>query len=181
MEIHNVELDIHEIGLSEGPDIFCGQHNRRLECLFECHKATKSWMDVFLGISPAEYVGFSSSTYMNMGRCLISTYRLATCEHPEWDWEVLNEHFDVSLVLAKAANNFAQVKQAADLTSDGLGEIDFFTNMATKFRGHVATWDAMHANTMSSLSTPPGDEMGDFTMDFLDDEWLKDLLFQWNE
>ena len=41
MELYDTELRIHEVGLSQSPDVFCGQDNLRLECLYACFNAAK--------------------------------------------------------------------------------------------------------------------------------------------
>jgi hypothetical protein len=181
MELYNTELSIYEIGLSQAPDIFSGQYNRRLECLCACLNATKSWVDIFLGILPAQYVGFSALIYSNMVRCFISIYRLSTFEHPEWDRGLVRENLDVSLFLDKAEKNFTQVKEAAGLDLCGSEDIDSFNIMASKIRVIKMLWDATTVSTMASNGVAPSDEMGDFPMEFLEDDWLRDLLGPWNE
>jgi hypothetical protein len=175
MELYNTELSIHEIGLSQAPDIFSGQYNRQLECLCACLNATKSWVDVFLSILPAQYVGFSASIYLNLIHCFVGIYRLSTFEHPEWDRGLVRENLDVSLFLEKAEGNFSQVKEAAGLDLDGSEDIDTFNIMASKTRVIKMWWEATNPSTMGSLGIASGDEMGEFPMECLDDNWLRDV------
>jgi hypothetical protein len=180
MELYIAELSIHEIGLSQAPYNFSSQYNQRLECLCACLNAAKSGVDIFLSILPAQYVGFSASIYSNLARCFIGIYRLSTFEHPEWDQGLVRENLDVSLFLEEAEKNFTQVKEAAGLDLGGSEDIDVFNIMASKFRTVKMFWDATTVSTMAPLSIAPSDGMGDFPMEFLDDDWLRDLLGPWS-
>lgn len=181
MELYVTETSIHDIGLSVVPGIFIGQYNRRLECLCACLNAAKTWVDTFLSIPPAQYVAFSSSVYSNMARCFITIYRLTTFENPEWDRRIVRESLNISLFLDKAEQNFARVAEAAGLDVGGLEDPDFFTLMASKLRILKTTCDVAAGFIMASYNTPLADGVGDFSMEALDDDWLRDLLGPWNE
>lgn len=181
MELYNTELSIHEIGLSQAPDIFSGQDNRRLECLCTCLNAAKSWFDVFLSIPPAQYVGFSVSIYQNLFHCFMALYRLSTFDLPEWDRGLVRETLDASLLLETAERNLAQVKEVTGLDLDGSEDLDIFSILASKTRVIKMWWEATNVSTMSSLGIASGDEMGNFPVDFLDDDWLRDVLGPWNK
>ena len=181
MRLYHTELSIYEIGLSQALDLFSGQYNRRLECLCACLNATKAWVNIFLSILPAQYVGFPSSTYLDLIRCILGIYRLSTFEHPEWDRRLVQESVNVSLVLEKAEQNFLQVKEAAGLDICGSEDTDTFTLMASRTGIFKTWWDASAASTMGSPAIASGAETGDFPMEFLDGDWLRDILGPWNE
>ncbi|KAE9370271.1 hypothetical protein N431DRAFT_559479 [Stipitochalara longipes BDJ] len=181
MELYDTELRIHEIGLSQSPDIFNDQDNRRLECLYACLNAAKGWVDVFLSIPLAQYVGFSTPTYVNLIHWFVSVYRLSTFEHPEWDRGFVRENLDLSLVLETTERNFLQVKEVAGLDQNGSEDLDTFSIMASKTRVIKMWWEATTMSTLNSLSEAPSDRMDDIPMDFLDDNWLRDVLGPWNE
>src|ERR1700753_1547419 len=119
MELYDTELRIYEIGLSQPPDVFSDCYNRRLECLCACLNAAKSWAEVFLSIPPAQYLGFSTSTYINLIHCFIGIYRLSTFEHPEWDRSIVQENLDVGSFSEQVERNFSQVKEVAGIDLDG--------------------------------------------------------------
>ncbi|KAF7516679.1 hypothetical protein PCG10_002007 [Penicillium crustosum] len=112
-------------------------------------------------------VGFSSLMYGNMMRCVVGIYRLATCNHPEWDRTLLHEAVNVSWVFEEASNSFDRVKEVAGLDPDGSQAQDSFSLMASKLRSMKMSWDAM-----PTLFTPPSvDELETFetfTSEFLD-------------
>jgi hypothetical protein len=181
MELHDTELRVHEIGLCQTQDIFTSQDNRRLECLYACLQAAKSWIDVFFSIPPSQYVGFSTSTYVNLVHCFVCIYRLSTFDHPEWDRGLVGENVDVSLFLQTTERNFLLVKKAAGLDVNGSEDMDTFSIMAAKTRVIKMWWEAMNVPAVDSMEVAAGEELCDFPMDFLDDDWLIDLLGSWNE
>ncbi|KAL9016820.1 MAG: hypothetical protein Q9185_005864 [Variospora sp. 1 TL-2023] len=166
LQLHITDLAIHEIGFSQGQDLFTGQSNHRFECLCACLQAIKDWVDVFLSIPPAQYVGFSACIYAMMGRCLIDLWRLSTCEHPEWDHSLVRESLDVWSVFEQTERNFSRVKEAAGLDLGGSQDCDFFTIMASRLRSMKVSWNAVNAST--ELATPVLDELGDFPMELFD-------------
>ncbi|KAH8801793.1 hypothetical protein F5884DRAFT_847663 [Xylogone sp. PMI_703] len=183
MELYTTELTVYEIGISQDPNIFSGQYNMRIECLYACLNSIKSWIDIFLCIPPEQYVGFSASVYVNLFRCLVDIYRLSSFEHPEWDRRLVKEKLDVLSILEGIEQNFLRVKEAAALTPIGSDDNDIFGVMASKARVIRTWWEA----TIADISTvePPdlasGDNMmGDLYSEFLDNEWLRDTLGSWN-
>jgi hypothetical protein len=171
MEIFYTDLRIHEIGLSQEPDLFNGQNNRRFECLYACLNAAKSWIEVFLSTPPAEYVGFSTSIYVNLIHCFTSIYRLSNFDHPEWDRGIVRESLDVSSFSEMIVSNFSQVKEAAGLDPGGSEELDIFSIMAAKARVIKMWLDPADVPTINS-----GNEMGEFPIDILDEDWFRDVL-----
>lgn len=154
--------------MSQAPDIFVGHINQRFECLFACLQAVKSWIDVFLSIPPAEYVGFSVCIYAKMARCLVGLWRLSTCEHPEWDRSLVRTTLDVSFILAETEKNFADVKAAASLDPGLPPGADAFIMMASRLGSMKASWDAMITATTAPFGTPSLDDLVDFSTEFSD-------------
>jgi len=181
MELYDTELRIHEVGLSQSPDVFCGQDNLRLECLYACFNAAKGWVDVFLSIPPVQYVGFSTPTYVSLMHWFVSVYRLSTFEHPEWDRGFVRQNLDLSSALETTERNFLQVKEVAGLDPNGSDDLDTFSIMASKARVIRMWWEATAGSTSNSVGEAPSEGMNDIPMDFLDDSWLRDVLGPWNE
>lgn len=181
MELHNTELVIHEIGLSQASDIFSGQHNMRLECLYACFNAIKAWFDVFLSIPSAQYVGFSALLYRNLTHCFVAIYQLSTFEHPEWDLGLIRENLDVVSFLEKAERNFSDVKLVAGFDIDGSEDIDPFNIIASKIRVIKLWWETTTSSTTGSHGAASGEVMSGSLMEFLDDGWLRDVFGPWNK
>lgn len=172
--LHSTELTIYEVGLSQSHDNFNKQENRRIECLWACFNAVKSLFDVFLDISPAGYVGFSSMIYSNILQGLLVMQRLSTFEHAEWDRALVREHLNVSAILEESEKRFALVKEAAGLDDGGATNVDSFTDMASRVRFVKMLWYPTNAPTMAaSDEIPSGDQLYDFQMEFSDPDWLR--------
>jgi hypothetical protein len=181
MELNTTELSIYEVGLSQAANLFSGQDNRRIECLWGCLNAIKLWIDLFLSITPSQYVGFSALVYSNMTHCIVGIYRLSTFEHPEWDRALVREHIDVISFLEECENNFARVKEEAGLDIGGSEDMDSFSRMASVIRAIRMSWGATNASAMTSVETISNNGVLDFPIDFSDEDWLQDLLGSWNE
>jgi hypothetical protein len=181
MELYTTELTIYEVGLSQAPNLFSGQHNRRIECLWGCLNAIKFWMDVFLSIIPSQYVGFSALIYSNMTHCIVGIYRLSIFEHPEWNRALVDEHLDVMSFLEECEKNFARVKEKAGLDIGSSEDVDSFSRMASVIRAIKMSWGATNASAITSVGMPSNNEIYDFSIDFSDEDWLKDLLGSCNE
>lgn len=181
MELHTTELSIYEIGLSPAPDTFSGQNHRRLECLYACLNATKSWVDVFLSIPSADFLGFSIFSYTGFVRCVVGMYRLSTFDHPEWDRTIAREKMDVLGFLEEVERRFSQVKDTAGLIVSNSENTQTFDTLASKVRALRLSWDGPTAPTLAPLNALMVDDTGDFPMSLLDDDWLSYLVGPANE
>ncbi len=179
MELYTTQLSIYEIGVSQTPDIFKDQQNGRIECLWSSMNAVKSWIDIFLSIIPAEYIGFSILVYSNIAHCFVGLYQLSIFEHPEWDRALFREHLNISSILDHCEKNFSRVKEEAGLDISGSEVMDSFSSMGSRIRAFKLSWGASNSSTVGPSSQ---DELYDFPMpDFSDQDWLRDLLGPWNE
>lgn len=181
VELHALEFSVYEIGLSQMPDLFLDHPNKRVECLWACVNALKSWINLCLRIPIVEYHGFSAMMYANLSCYFVGVYRLATFEHSEWDRTIPEETLQVSLFLGEFQRNFSLVKDAVGLDLYGSTEIDFFTKMSGKLGIIKKNWDTVTENLTGSNGTIPNFELDDVPMDFSDENWLRDLLETWNE
>lgn len=60
LHLYSIELKVHEIAFSKAPVVLNSPGFQRLDALYACLYATKSWFDLFLTISPASFAGFLS-------------------------------------------------------------------------------------------------------------------------
>lgn len=93
----------------------------------------------------------------------------------------MQENLDVLSFLENTEHNFTLVKEAAALDADGSVYSDVFSIMASKVRFIRIWWESVNAATVASLGIVTGDGMGEFPIEHLDDNWLKDVLGVWNE
>ncbi|KIV84515.1 hypothetical protein PV11_00290 [Exophiala sideris] len=184
MELYMTDFSIHEVGLSQGAGFLDWSENRRIECLWSCLNALKSWLEVYSGIPLAHYPGFSTMIYSNMIRCLIGLYRLAISEHAGWDRSLIRNHIDIPLFLEQSEKNFAAVKDVVGLDIGGSDDTDFFTLMAARIRVIRGIWDLTGSSAMPSLAVPSADDLDlpDLSKDFSDDDWLRNFLMSpWSD
>jgi hypothetical protein len=73
------------------------------------------------------------------------------------------------------------VKEAAGLDFNGSDDMDTFSIMAAKTRSIRVWWEALTIPALGSEVTVSGDEIDDFSMDILGDDWLRDVIGSWNE
>lgn len=174
MEVYDTTLCIHEIALSHSPDIFGADSNQRLKSLYACLNAVSSWVPMFLSILPAEYVGLPTTTFAQFVHLFVTIYRLATFEDPSWDRQLMKEALDVSMFLETTERNLLQVKEAACLDRNGSGDLDIFSVFAARVRVFKMWWEA--TNVDDAANSRETEEMANSNLEFLDDEWLRDML-----
>ena len=173
MEFSVIEVNLYEIGFSPATELFALLFNERVECLWRCLKATKTWFDTFLTIKPAQYVGISLFNYAGLMRCFIAICMLSSFDHPDWDHRLVGGTLDVILLLEETERNFRQVKEAAGFDIGCTENIDPFNLIASKFGTYKMMWKSMKHPTVHSSGASLGDELGnDFPMPFMDDDWL---------
>lgn len=185
LTMYHAELSIHEIALSKASMVSNGLEFQRLESLYACLHATKSWFDLFLTFSPAVYINLPYAIFAQMAHCLIVLYRLSIFEHPGWDLRIVRDTLSFTLVIDKVITIMAQVKPAASLDPDSLAErIDTFSQNSRRLNAIKASWEsrtAMDSTAPDAATATAMDEnQGDISMDFLDDAWLKDVLGPWD-
>jgi len=181
MELHSTELSIHEIGLSQSSVHFFGHHSMRVDCLWACVQAVKSWMNVFLSLSPAKYLGFSPLTYLSMAHCFTGMYRLSVFEHPDWDRGLVRHHFDMVLFTDIVEQTFLKVKTATGLDIGGSKDLDTFTIMASKIARVRVAWDPVRVAAPTAEGSAIGDSLYDFPLEYSDEDWMRDLIGPWSQ
>ncbi|OTB10379.1 hypothetical protein K445DRAFT_253890 [Daldinia sp. EC12] len=141
----------------------------------------KSWFGIFFTITPDTYIGFPSSIFLQLLRCLVTLYRIKTTRDPAYSESITGE-MDPVLILERVVSNLEQVEILAGLDNSGIQERDIFFRVAQILRALRSGWEAeLHSNEPELSSTAPPqnvDEIpfSDFLgMDFLDNDWLADF------
>jgi len=188
LSYHNLEVLLYKVGLSKSPKLysFTDRDFHRLEYLFSCLQAVKSFFDAFFTIPPAKYhclsVPMLSHVTWNMGILQLMT----TFDHPDWSTTFAKQTLDFVGVIEELAKRFSEVKSAIGYDSHTADDLDIFSQSAKR----MATIRVYFVNRAANISEqPPEDtriepvnvEMLDFAsggdmMDFLDDAWMRDIL-----
>jgi len=178
LSILNAELAIHEFALLSNTSLFYITPDfQRLESLYACLHASRSWFDLFLTISPALYPGIPFSLYTQMSHNVVASYRLATFEGPDWDLTAARQTINPSIVLDQIIQNMSQVRDLAGLNS-GDGDIsDPFTEVAKRLSSIKGWWDAKFGPPLGA-EVPVFDEVAAMnqSMAFWDEGWLSEAL-----
>jgi hypothetical protein len=177
LHFYSTELSVHEVVLSKTLVLSNGPNFHRLESLYTCLQATKSWFDIFATFSPALCVGFSMSIFAQLAHCLVALYRLSTLEDPDWDRSLVRETLNFSYVLDQVVKKVAQVKIVVGLDHGSPEDNDVFSETARRISSIKAWWDAKLVEDSSERNNPIVDErLGEAPAVFSDDEWLTDML-----
>lgn len=86
----------------------------------------------------------------------------------------MKEALDVSMFLETTERNLLQVKEAACLDRNGSGDLDIFSVFAARVRVFKMWWEA--TNVDDAANSRETEEMANSNLEFLDDEWLRDML-----
>jgi hypothetical protein len=134
---------IHEIGLSSNKSLFdLTPGFQRLESLYACLQATKSWFDLFFSLSPTLYPSLPIQVLAQMSHAIVTSYRIATFEHPDWDLEMARQTVNPSIILNQIVENFSQVKDLASLDCGGNSIGDTFSEVSKRITSVKAWWDS---------------------------------------
>ena len=175
--LYSTELKVHEIALSRAPMVCDSPKFERLDLLYACLHATKSWLDLFLSLPSASYVGFSIQMFTQMAHCIISLFRLLTFDDPSWDRGLAQDTANLSQILGQIIEIVSQVKVVAGLDHGTSEDNDIFSVLARTIRSIKIWWDAKLA-AESANSMALDETLGETAMEFWDDVWLKDILAQ---
>jgi hypothetical protein len=178
MEFYDTTLCIHEIALSHSPDIFGADSNQRIRSLYACVNAVSLWAPIFLSISPPEYVGLPTTTFAQFVHLFVTIYRLATFENSSWDQSIVHEALDVSMFLETTERNLLLVKEAGALDRQGSKDLDIFSVFAARVRVFKMWWATTNVDAAAKSQEMAGTAV--LNLEFLDDEWLRDMLGPFN-
>ena len=177
LHLYSTEVRIYDIALSKAPIDLNSSGFQRIDSLYACLEATKNWFRVFLDFPPALYVGLSIPTFTQMGRCIVSLFRLVTLEDPVWDRGLARETANLSHILEQIIQRFSQVKSVADLDRSASEDEDIFSRTAGTLRSTKTWWDAKLAAELAN-GIVPEETMGEANTELFDDVWLRDIFSQ---
>lgn len=196
-QIHYVELCINEAAhtansdapLLTAPGVDGTGHVsdfERIECLWRSVTAIKSWLDIFLSLSPSSLRGFSFLFWAQMARCVVILYRLSTLEDPAWDRKAVRNIVDLPLVLDHIAEKLELTSRESGGPSDDNLFMQFHklirmfralvcTKMAPE-TGDQDTWAYNNAVVgMNGDAVDPNQSQMMQLLDFGNENWWEEL------
>lgn len=139
LSIYNTELSIHEVALSsKAPDFDLGLDFFRIECLYACLQATKSWFEVYLTIPPGQYPRHPVTILTQLGHNMVALHRLATFVYIGWDLAMVRQTVDLSMICTQVVQKMSEVRAAAGLISTG-DDTDPYTEISVRIHSVVRT------------------------------------------
>ncbi|KAF4446347.1 transcription factor [Fusarium austroafricanum] len=174
--------------------------NQRIESMYSCLRAIRSWYDVFFDIPTEEMPGSPFAIYIHLSQIQIALYRLTISEDPAWDKDLVRNTADLLMLLDQVIDCFTRLDSAYKMKVNP-GEETVFT-MGAKIMTNIRnSWEptlSRHLrNTASSsanqgenqpMPTPPPAQTTHQTtmdmaninmMDFGDVAWMSDVFGPW--
>ena len=178
LSLYSIDVRIHEIALSKATLTANNAGFPRLDALYACLRAAKSWFDLFLSFSPAFYIRFSMPVFTQMAHCIIVLFRLLTLDDPIWDRRVVRDTTDLSSILEQLVERFDRVKAIENLDHGSEESKDMCSRSAKRIGSIKTWWDAKLAAELDNGVGLDETLAAEMTVDYFDDVWLRDILGQ---
>ncbi|KAF5026301.1 hypothetical protein F66182_1623 [Fusarium sp. NRRL 66182] len=171
--------------------------NQRIESMYFCLKAIRSWFDVFFSIPVEKVPGAPFALFIQLSQIQIALYRLTTSEDPAWDKDTVRNTADLLLLLDQVIDFFMRLDSAYKMRTKA-GEETVFIKGANIMRNVRNSWEptlSRHLGATSSTSTNRGvgqsmvatnpvhdsiDMANVNMMDFGDITWMSDVFGPWD-
>ncbi len=179
---------LYKIGLSKSRALssFSNRDFNRLEFLYACTEAVRSFFDAHLGIPANKYHAMPMHLHMHLTWNMGVLQMLSTFEHPDWNLAWLRDSISLSDVLGKLAGTLSSVKATLNFDPKTSARIDMFSQSSKKM-SWIKSFIEKGIIEQGSESRVPEASVGDMFdlpsggefMDFMDDAWMRDLLGPW--
>lgn len=181
----SAEISLYKIGLSKSSflSVFDSRDFDRIEYLYSCLQAVKSFFDAFLGMP----IGKLHCLAMPIAGHLISSFGvlqlLTTFNHPDWNLEWAQATISFTDTLGRLAENYSKVKMTLGLDPHTPDGEDIFSHTGRRmlfvksfFEGEDADGQSQREQHVPNVAATPNVPTGDGNVDFMDDVWMHDLL-----
>jgi hypothetical protein len=183
MQYHVAEVALYEVGTRRSHLATHAVPNfKRLELLSACLQAIKSCFDTFFFIPVADYHGLSVPTWSHLTRSIAILHNLSSFEYPGWSLDYVRETIDFVTVLDQVSGRLDSVKTLA-----GYENLDTFSPTVKRMnRVKLYVEGKLHSepagnmgpepNTILDCGTIPQTEELSNLLQYLDDDWMGDIL-----
>ncbi|KPM46071.1 hypothetical protein AK830_g500 [Neonectria ditissima] len=170
---------------------------QRIESMYACLKAVRSWYNIFLSIPHEEVPGSPFSVYVQLSQIQVALYRLTTTEDPAWDKDLVRNTADLLGLLDQTIDMFMKLDIAYPMKSEE-GEETLFVKGARIMRNIRTSWEPVISRHLGGIPTPNSQGMANpqqmevadavpaafnmpdpNTMDFGDLTWMTDVFGPW--
>lgn len=183
MYLATAELTIHEVAMRT-PSAPHSPELNRLESLCACLQATKTWLNIWLSIHPAQYIGCPFPIFYQFSRALVSLYKLSTLDDPAWDKGMVRNTANVLEFLDRCTYKMKQCAELITEPEDPRWNIwDKGVKMCQSIKQGweprlMEVWyPSMPGSGMGAPLLQAGSEMPvDFPINALDDEFMMEFF-----
>lgn len=113
----------------------------RIEGLYTCLASAKATFDHLFTIPTADYAGFPSTLFFQLGRCAATLFKLSALDDPAWNRAAAVRLADVFGVSTRFANNIGRIASLAGLEVDGEDE-DVYSRASGLMLTAARSWQA---------------------------------------
>jgi len=178
--MYHTEVTINEKFAFSKPSIASNSLGfERLECLFACLSAVKSWFEIWFQFPSSVYPSFNFLIFAQLVRCVIIINRLCVLDEPDWDKSLVDATANLSDIIDRL---IASLREGGEYQVKTFGD-DSFLQMA----GIVEWVKAKHNDMLTPDLVTTMNMMGHSTDrgtngqgDFIDDAWIRDILESWD-
>ncbi|KAJ5857712.1 hypothetical protein N7455_008606 [Penicillium solitum] len=181
LHLYSNELEIAVSSLSFTPsDVKASRQHH----LFQALTSINSWFDILFMIPPAGYISFPFAIFSQVSRCLLSLYRLAILDAPNWDKNHVQQIANPLSILNRLVDTLEQVPAVVGIDNSNYPHGDFFSRSAQMLRSFRPEWQAkLSSDDMVSIEPYPHDVNGIhmpdasfFGDDSMYDDWFMELM-----
>ncbi|KAK7420978.1 hypothetical protein QQZ08_010151 [Neonectria magnoliae] len=189
----STEVQVHSVGLF----MQAIPTRQRIESMYSCLEAVRSWYSIFLSIPLEEAPGSPFSVYVQLSQTQIALYRLTTSEDPAWDKDLVRNTADLLGLLDQTIDLFMKLDRSYPMKTEP-GDDTLFVKGARIMRNIRSSWEPVVSRHLGGIPTPNSQgvanpqqaEVADAiptpfnmpdpnTMDFGDLTWMTDVFGPW--
>jgi hypothetical protein len=206
LQLHILDalISIHERSLTSSgqnsDSSYINAHLQRVESLWACFNATKSWIMSMDGLGVANYRHMSLAIFTQMAHCMISLFRLSIFKSSgvSWDRQRVRKELEFGEVVNVWIKNGKGVPGATGMDLDMPDSSEnVWSHLVKRLSLVVEWWDtkvvpmlvtsdsgvqASKDNSERFSFHAPGPQMGEAldltaaSLDLFDDAWMRDML-----
>ncbi|KAK7420106.1 hypothetical protein QQX98_002969 [Neonectria punicea] len=189
----STEVQVHSVGLF----MQAIPTRQRIESMYSCLEAVRSWYSIFLSIPLEEAPGSPFSVYVQLSQTQVALYRLTTSEDPAWDKDLVRNTADLLGLLDQTIELFMKLDRSYPMKTEP-GDDTLFVKGARIMRNIRSSWEPVVSRHLGGIPTPNSQgvanpqqvEVADAiptpfnmpdpnTMDFGDLTWMTDVFGPW--
>ncbi|KAF4631881.1 hypothetical protein G7Y89_g6243 [Cudoniella acicularis] len=179
LSYQNTNVVLYKFGLSKSSalSMFTFREFNRLEYLYTCLQAVKSFFDTWLTMPISRLHTYSIPMSCQVTWNLGILQLLSTFEHPDWDLTWVKETIDFTELLGKLAGRFNQGKEVLGMDAYTTDRVDIYSHIGRIFAWMKTYFEGQPGHNHNNFDLSNAGGFVDF--DFLNDVWMGDTFGPW--